>query len=459
LGDKKTKITTAMVELLAKDGQDKRLWDGALPSFGAQIWRSGKIVYNYRYQAGGVQRWWRIGRHGDLIDGERPTWRADEKGQPITAERARRAAKRLTGSRPAEDREAARAAAASSPTVQQKAEAWLARLEAIGRSQKTLHEYRRLLMAHVFAAKGKRDRLGAKPIAAVTPHDIEAIHTRLRDTPTQANRLVDVLSALFTWANVEPNPALRRKVERYEDGERKRERHLSDNELSAIGKALRDAAKTLDLPLIVIGFFRLLLLTGCRPGELTRLRWDDVDLEAGRIWLGRTKTRSRDPRAKTGIVVTPPAADVIATQPRIEGNPYVFPGRTEGSHINDYRKPWLRLLELAGLPSIEEEPDLVPYVARHTVGTVGGSSLNLRLVSQILGHSQIRTTERYAHADENPLERGAARIARRIAQSMAREPDAADQPAKRVKRSAPRSRTSTRSLRSLSSTTRPRVNY
>ena len=202
------------------------------------------------------------------------------------------------GSRPAEDREAARLAAASSPTVEQEAERWLARLEAIGRSEGTLHEYRRLLTAHVFAKKGSRDRLGSVPCRDVTARAVEAIHTRLRKTPTQANRLVDVLSSLFTAAHVEPNPALRSRVERYEHGERKRERHLTDDELAALGAALRDAEKSLALPLIVIGFFRLLLLTGCRPGELTRLRWSDVDLDAGRIWLGRTKTKSRDPRAK-----------------------------------------------------------------------------------------------------------------------------------------------------------------
>jgi len=36
----------------------------------------------------------------------------------------------------------------------------------------------------------------------------------------------------------------------------------------------------------------------------------------------------------------------------------------------------------------------------------------------------MRMTERYAHDDADPLERGAARVARRIATSLAREPDA-----------------------------------
>ena len=46
--------------------------------------------------------------------------------------------------------------------------------------------------------------------------------------------------------------------------------------------------------------------TGCRPGELTRLRWSDVDLDAARIWLGKTKAGKRDPRSKTGVIISPP---------------------------------------------------------------------------------------------------------------------------------------------------------
>ena len=44
----------------------------------------------------------------------------------------------------------------------------------------------------------------------------------------------------------------------------------------------------------------------------------------------------------------------------------------------------------------------------------------------------MRTTERYAHDDADPLERGAARVARRIATPLAREPDAEPREAKAV---------------------------
>ena len=57
--------------------------------------------------------------------------------------------------------------------------------------------------------------------------------------------------------------------------------------------------------------------------------------------------------------LTPPVRELLAKLPRIEENPYVFPGRTEGSHLCDYRKPWLTLLDLAGLPSPDEDPDMV----------------------------------------------------------------------------------------------------
>ncbi|MCE2475752.1 MAG: integrase, partial [Alphaproteobacteria bacterium] len=86
----------------------------------------------------------------------------------------------------------------------------------------------------------------------------------------------------------------------------------------------------------VVAAIRLLMLTGCRLGEIRTLRWEDVDLDAAEL-------RWRD--AKSGAKMIPlngPALEVLANAVRIEGNPYVIVGAGEGAHLTDLRKPWWR---------------------------------------------------------------------------------------------------------------------
>jgi integrase len=64
---------------------------------------------------------------------------------------------------------------------------------------------------------------------------------------------------------------------------------------------------------------RLLLLTGCRPQEITTLRWADVDLKAKLLRL---------PDSKTGAKLVHLPAEALKTLknwPMFDGSPYVFP--------------------------------------------------------------------------------------------------------------------------------------
>lgn len=72
---------------------------------------------------------------------------------------------------------------------------------------------------------------------------------------------------------------------------------------------------------------RLLLLTGCRQGEILSLRW--TDYRDGRLFLRDSKTG-----AKT-IPLNGPALEVLANTERVEGNPYVIVGIGESAHLTD----------------------------------------------------------------------------------------------------------------------------
>jgi integrase len=82
------------------------------------------------------------------------------------------------------------------------------------------------------------------------------------------------------------------------------------------------------------------LLTGCRPGELARLKWSDlfpVHPETGERM--KRSFAIRDAKAKNTIYVPLSAAiarELKRARDASDGSEWVFPGRTEGSHITSF---------------------------------------------------------------------------------------------------------------------------
>lgn len=111
-----------------------------------------------------------------------------------------------------------------------------------------------------------RPALGTFKVNEVLRKDMANLHYRHRATPTQANRMLAVLSKLFNLAELwglrpdGSNPC--RHVPKYK--ENKRERYLTDAEIQRLGQTLSDCeADRTESPHVVAGY-RLLLLTGCR---------------------------------------------------------------------------------------------------------------------------------------------------------------------------------------------------
>ncbi|WP_395370574.1 tyrosine-type recombinase/integrase [Komagataeibacter diospyri] len=248
-------------------------------------------------------------------------------------------------------------------------------------------------------------KLGTLKIIDVTRADVVELHQGLKETPYQANRVLGVLSIMFTLADTWGvrtdgiNPCW--KVKRYK--EVKRERYLTPDELARLGKVLREADGEPEAATCI----RLLLLTGCRLGEIQMLKWKFVDARTGVLRL---------PDSKTGAKIVPvgkAALDVLAGIPRIDGNPYVITGKVDGQYLTDIQKPWRRLRARAGLDTLRIH-DL-----RHSFASDALQlGADLTMIGRLLGHTQVQTTARYTHLKTDPIRETANAVASAISFSL-----------------------------------------
>ena len=100
---------------------------------------------------------------------------------------------------------------------------------------------------------------------------------------------------------------------------------------------------------------------------------------------------------------------------------YVVPGDHPDLPRHDLKRPWDAVATRAGLSGVRLH-DL-----RHTYASFGaGGGLGLLIIGRLLGHSQVATTARYAHLDNDPLRRASESIAGRIAAAFNEEIAVAD---------------------------------
>jgi integrase len=368
------KLTKRSVEKLPVLDQDYITFDSEVNGFGVRVMPSGRRSYMVQYRSGGRTRRIAISQHG-----------------AVTVELARKKAKELLGSvaagqNPAEVLALHRGA----PTVASLGARFLREHVAVRCKPSTASEYRRAVELFINPAMGNHK------VVDVARADIAKLHHGLREIPYQANRVLQVLSKMFTLCEVwglrpdGSNPC--RHVPKFR--EEKRERFLSAPELRRLGDTLAEFERSGQESVHVVGAFRLLLLTGCRLGEIQTLRWSYVT--ARYLELPDSKTGARR-------IPLPPAAQVVlASLPRFDGNPFVICGAVDGQHITDLQRPWRRIRAAAGLQ------DMRIYDLRHTYASNAvANGMPIQMVGKLLGHTQIQTTMRYAHLADDPVLRAA----------------------------------------------------
>jgi integrase len=168
----------------------------------------------------------------------------------------------------------------------------------------------------------------------------------------------------------------------------KKERYLSVDEAQRLYEAVRASENTM-LQYIV----PMLILTGARKREVLDAQWQDFDL-ARRIW--------RIPMSKSGKSRYVPLGDgamtVLSTMPRSMKCEWAFANPQTNKPFVSVFCAWNTARKNAGLA------DVRMHDLRHSFASLlVNSGRTLYEVQQILGHTQVKTTQRYAHLSQDTL--------------------------------------------------------
>lgn len=371
------RLSKRTVEGLTPAETDYLVFDDAVTGFAIRVFPSGRKTFLVQYRSGGRTRRVKIGSFGG-----------------VTVDEARIEARKITGSvarkeNPAETIAIERRA----PTMAAVCERFMTDHVAVKCKASTAVEYRRSVELFIKPA------FGTHKVQDITRTDIANLHHKMRDKPYQANRTLGVLSKIFTLCEIwglrrdGSNPC--RHVPRYP--EKKKERFLSELELSRLGAILDDAERDGSESRAAINAIRLLILTGCRLKEIQTLQWSFV--KGPYIELPDSKTGARK------IPVSQTTQAVLDRIERLPDNPYVITGIVEGQHLTDLQHPWRRIRARAGLD------DVRIHDLRHTYASNAvAQGLPIQMVGKLLGHSQIQTTMRYAHLADDPIREAAAMV-------------------------------------------------
>jgi integrase len=241
----------------------------------------------------------------------------------------------------------------------------------------------------------------SKLLVDIERADILRWRDGLVDKAATANRLLPTLSSIFKAAEqlgLRPkgcNPCA--NIGRLKT--RARDQFLSVADIARLGVTLKAHEQRWPQDCALI---RLLLLTGARKAEIETLEWDWLDGAVAHL-----------PRSKTGpktLFLGAQAQTALESLPRAKAVPFVFPSAdgSKAARVKPY--VWNSLRKAAGLQQFTLH-DLRHSFASHAAM----NGVTMPVMSRLLGHALLESTERYAHLDTRSVRDAATRVSGHLA--------------------------------------------
>jgi len=237
-------------------------------------------------------------------------------------------------------------------------------------------------------------RFSSKYMDEITRQDIVKMHADRKASGAaagSANRLLIMMRYIFNLAlkwevpGVKVNPT--KGVPLMEENNKK-ERYLSVDEAQRLYDAVCKSQNTM-LQYIV----PMLILTGARKREVLDAKWEDFDFNR-RIW--------RIPISKSGkarhVPLSDGALNILSTMPRDMKCEWTFPNPDTKKPFVSIFCAWDTARKSVGLG------DVRVHDLRHSHASfLVNAGRTLYEVQHILGHTQVKTTQRYAHLSHDTL--------------------------------------------------------
>lgn len=216
--------------------------------------------------------------------------------------------------------------------------------------------------------------------------------------PGSINRVLNILKSCFSKAiewrlcTLPVSPAAG-VSERHDPA--KIDRFLTHDEAQKLTEAVQRSRNKMLFP--VVGF---LLMTGARRSEALNAQWSHIDLNR-KIWVVPL-SKSGKPRPITlslkALTFLAQARTTSNAYPAAKMSPYVFPNLKTGKPFENLFNSWDYARKRAGLK------DVRMHDLRHSFASaLVNNGHSIYDVKELLGHSSVQTTQRYAHLSQERL--------------------------------------------------------
>ena len=244
-----------------------------------------------------------------------------------------------------------------------------------------------LLKNHLLPALGKMH------LDEITKGDMVKLfsHHRSSHMPGSTNRIIILSRYIFNnaikWetAGITKNPT--KGIDLYTENN-KMERYLTETEAYKLFEVLEKS----QAPMLkyIVG---MLLLTGARKNEVLNSKWPDFDIERKKWTIEFNKS------GKTRYVpLSDGALQLLESLPRIKGCEYPFANPATQKPFVGIFYAWDTARKKAGMP------ELRIHDLRHSFASfLINAGESLYTVQKILGHTQVKTTQRYSHLSQESL--------------------------------------------------------
>jgi integrase len=219
-----------------------------------------------------------------------------------------------------------------------------------------------------------------KKLSEITPKMIERYKERRKEEAAAGtvNREIACLKCMFNkaieWKEAVANPV--KKVKLFKENNQ-RIRYLELEEIKTLLENCSDNFR----PLVITA-----LNTGMRKGEMLSLKWENVDMDRGIIYLLDTKNGEQ-----REVLMNEVVKNTFAQLSRDRKTPYVFT-KENGTPYTDIQKFFRTALKKSGIMCFRFH-DLRHTFASHLVML----GVDIKTVQELLGHKTIEMTLRYAH--------------------------------------------------------------